>query len=121
MSTVHVCVCTHACMHVWVRAFSLFSLVLLDWLGFTLKVADHLRQIAWSNRLNEKQPASTSTTQNVDCVNETLVYCTDILYPLAMTWIISKKAKKKKKKKHIWPTQQILITKQNWESFKGRQ
>lgn len=36
--------------------------------------------------------------QNVDCVNETLVYCTDILYPLAMTWIISKKAKKKKKK-----------------------
>lgn len=78
--------------------FSLFSLVLLDWLGFTLKVADHLRQIAWSNRLNEKQPASTSTMQNVDCVNETLVYCTDILYPLAMTWIISKKAKKKKKK-----------------------
>lgn len=79
--------------------FSLFSLVLLDWLGFTLKVADHLRQIAWSNRLNEKQPASTSTTQNVDCVNETLVYCTDILYPLAMTWKISKKAKKKKKRK----------------------
>lgn len=33
--------------------------------------------------------------QNVDCVNETLVYCTDILYPLAMTWIISKKEKKK--------------------------
>lgn len=73
------------CMCVRVRVFSLFPLVLQDCLGFTLKVADHLRQTAWSNRLNEEQPASTGKTQNVDSVNETLVYCPDILYPLAMT------------------------------------
>lgn len=75
MPTVPVCAC----------AFSLLPLVLLDWLRFTLKVADHLRQTARSNGFNERQPASTSTTQNVGSANGTLAYCTDIPYPLAMT------------------------------------
>lgn len=68
-----------------VPAFSLFPFLLLDWRGFTLKVADHLRQTARSNGLNERKPASTSTTQNVGSVNGTLVYCPDTLHPLAMT------------------------------------
>lgn len=80
-------------------------------LGFTLKVANHLGQKAWSNRLNENQPASTSTTQNVYSVKETLVYCTDIVYLLAMTiytYIFQN------------PSDNYLSL-QKWQFFRGRQ
>ena len=63
----------------------LFPLVLLDWLGFTLKVADHLRQIARSNGLKESNQPQQAPHKNVGTVNETHICCTDILYPLAMT------------------------------------
>lgn len=65
----------------WRGAFPLFPLVLLDQLGLTLEAADHLRQMAWSNRFS----ASTSTRQDVGPAKETLACCPDILYPLAMT------------------------------------
>lgn len=95
MPTVCVCVCVRACVCIF------FPLVLLDWLAFTLKVADHLRQMAWSNRLNVKQPASTSSAQNVDSVNETLYWH---IIPTSNDWWFLKR----KKAKITHPTNNLL-------------
>lgn len=86
-------VCARMCTRVGACTFSLFSLVLLDWLGFTWKVADHLRQRGWSNRVSVKRPASTSIAQNVDYASDTPVCCPGRPYPFAMAWLIPRKIK----------------------------
>lgn len=57
---IHTWIYEPVCVCVWcVQEYGFFPLVLLAWLGFTLKVADHLRQMLLLNGLNEWKPGST--------------------------------------------------------------
>lgn len=89
------CLCVCLCIF-----FPLFPLVLLDWLGFTLKVADHLRQIARSNGLKESNQPQQAPHKNAGTVNETRVCCTDTV-PTSNDWIIFEKEKEKITTQHI--------------------
>lgn len=89
---IHTWIYKPVCVCVWcVQEYGFFPLVLLAWLRFTLKVADHLRQMLLLNGLNEWQPGSTNKVQTLDTGGEILFNCIDTWTPPVIAeWFLTK-------------------------------